>query len=112
MVTNTAKKQANSPAKAEAKKPGRKMLTPAERVAKLEADLKAAREAAAAKDAKKIDALKEKRGVLVQKVNEAQAKVRAIDEELQLLGYEIEAPVVGGTPVRPALLADDESQAS
>lgn len=67
----------------------RRVLTPQERIAKLEADLKAAREKAAAKDQKKIDALKEKRGVQVQKVNEAQAKLTAIDEELQLLGYTV-----------------------
>jgi len=72
-----------------AAKQTRKMLTPEERIKKLEADLEAARAKAAEKDAKRIDKLKEQRGVAVQKVNEAQAKLTAIDEELQLLGYEV-----------------------
>ena len=83
-----AKKVAEQQA-TEAKKPTRKMLTPEERIKKLEADLEAARKKAAEKDAKKIDALKDKRGIQVQRVNEAQAKLKEIDDELQLLGYDV-----------------------
>ena len=66
----------------------RKILSPAERVAKLEADLAAAREKAAEKDTKSIDRLLAERSKHGVKAAELVAKVADINEQLQLLGYE------------------------
>lgn len=75
-------------AKAEAKQ--RKMLTPAERVAKLEAELKAAREKAEAKAKVTIDALLGKRASLIEQINERKTKVESIEAELKELGHVID----------------------
>lgn len=94
MVTNKGAavkaEQADIIAKNEAPKKERKMLTPAERVAKLEAELAAAREKARGRDLQQINKLLDQRKKLVDKVTVAQAKVVAIDEELQLLGFSAE----------------------
>ena len=62
--------------------PKRRMLTPEERVARLEAELKAAREKAAAKSRKQADQLKEQRTKLVARRNEISDKIQAIDAQL------------------------------
>lgn len=67
-------------------KPKRKVLTAAERVAKLEAQLAAAREKAAEKDGKRIASLKTKRSKLAERRDALSKQISEIDEELQLLG--------------------------
>lgn len=67
-------------------KPKRKVLTAAERVAKLEAQLEAAREKAAAKDTKRIGTLTSRRDKLVERRNALDVQINEITEELQLLG--------------------------
>lgn len=60
----------------------RKMLTPAERVAKAEAELAAAKEKAEAGDRKRHDQLQEQRAKHVEVIDDRTAKVEAIDAEL------------------------------
>lgn len=82
--TKPAKPEAAKPEKkAEAK---RKMLTPAERVAKLEADLAEARAKAEAKAKAKAGELTEKREKLTAKIVELQKQVDTINAELSALG--------------------------
>lgn len=60
----------------------RTMLTPAQRVAKAEAELARIKELAAAKEAKAGNKLREQRAKLVAQIAERQAKVDAIDAQL------------------------------
>lgn len=79
-------------------KPKRKMLTPSERVAKLEADLEAARKKAEQKNEAVADKLKTKRSTVVQRIEAEQAKLAKIDAELTALGYEVVEFVADVTP--------------
>lgn len=80
MARQNTQGQASEP-KPEAPKKERKVLTQAERIAKLEADLAAARAKAAAKvDKARTDAL-ERRAKLVTKRDEINAKIAEIDAE-------------------------------
>ena len=88
-MPNADKKAAKN---TEAPKKERRVLTPEERIAKLEADLKAAREKAAAKSRKQIDTLLEKRRGLIARQQDIAGKIGVIDTELRSLGYEFEAP--------------------
>ena len=81
--------EAKTPAKAK-----RKMPTEAERIANLEAQLAAAKEKAAAKNQKRIDALKDKRTKLTDQIGELQSKVRDVNAELKELGDVVDAPAV------------------
>lgn len=85
------------------KKKERVVLTPAERVAKLERELEAARAKAAAKDTKAADKLLERRATLVKQIDERQVKVDDIDEQLQLLG--VDPDEAAPAPAEP--VADD-----
>lgn len=96
MASNTTKKQAA--AKPEGEKKTRVTLTPAERIAKMEADLAAARERAAAGNAKKAKALVEQRDKLVAKRTEIEEKISGLTAQLDELGYVEPA----GTPVDDA----------
>lgn len=79
----TAPKQSgDKPAAKKATAPKRKMLTPAEKVAKLEADLKAAREAAEAKGKVTEGKLREERAKLVTKRDALNKKIEEIDGQL------------------------------
>jgi hypothetical protein len=89
MADDAKNKEAAAPAE-----PKRKMLTPAERVAKLEADLAAAKKAAEAKANKQVGELKTKRQALVDQVSERQAKIRDIDAQLKELGVDTAAPTI------------------
>ena len=89
MAKNANDKAAKDQA-TEAPKRERKVLTDAERIAKLEADLKAAREKAEAKSRKQAEALIEKRTALVAKRDEIQAK---IDELNKVIGDQVEVTV-------------------
>ena len=89
----TTEEKGKAAAPAEAKSEKRKMLTPEQKVAKLEAELKAAREKAAAKANAEITQLKERRSALVDQISERQAKVRDIDARLKELGVDMGAPV-------------------
>lgn len=71
-----AKTTVVAPVKTEAK---RKMLTPAERVAKLEADLAEARKKAEAKDNKAKAEAKDKRAKLVEKRDALNAQITELD---------------------------------
>lgn len=85
--TNTQQVKDEAPAKAEAEKPKRRNLTPAERIAKMEAELAATREKAEAANKKKVDALLEKRNGFTAKIAEIQTKVHEVNTELASLGY-------------------------
>ena len=81
---------------AKAEKPKRKMLTPAERVAKAEADLAALREKATARASKAASQLREHRAKLVAQIVERDEKIEAIDDELHALGVndeDVELPL-------------------
>lgn len=67
------------------KKRERKVLTPAERIAKLEADLAAAKAKAEAKAKKQVEELKAKRGTLVVRRSELTTKIDALTVEIQAL---------------------------
>ena len=69
-------------------KPKRKRLTSAERVAKIEAELRAAREKLEAKSKKRIEQLLEKRAALKARAEKIDAQVEAIDAQLKELGHE------------------------
>jgi predicted nucleic acid-binding Zn-ribbon protein len=97
MPKNT-KPEATEPKATESTEPKRKVLTAEERVAKLEAELAAARKKAEAKANKAIDELQAKRKTLVEQIEERQTKVRAIDTQLEALGVDTTAPVVEGKP--------------
>ena len=91
MAGTTSKTAAASKPKAEAKstdepKRTRTTLSPDEKVAKLEADLAAAREKAAEKKAKKHDELVEKRDKLQAKVDEQRKQIAELDEEIERTG--------------------------
>lgn len=64
----------------------RTVLSPAERIAKLEADLAAARARVEQKDVKAASKLKADKAKLVGKRDELDKKIADIDEQLQLLG--------------------------
>ena len=70
---------------AKADKPKRTMLTPAERVAKAEAELKALKLKAHERAGKAATQLREHRAKLVGQIDERKAKVEAIDAELETL---------------------------
>lgn len=99
-MADTAKKAAASKT-TEADKPKRKMLTQAEKIAKLEADLEAARTAGAEKAKKKAVVLREQKAKLVAKIKDAQSKVDDIDAELDSYG-------MGDEPL-PTAPAEDET---
>ena len=77
-------KKKGTPAEADA--PKRKMLTPEERVAKLEAELAAARERADKKANKERDTLVEKRNKLGQKRDALDAQIAQIEQQLDAIG--------------------------
>lgn len=87
----------------------RKMLTPEERVAKLEADLAAARLKAESKDRGRHDQLQEQRAKLQAKVDDAQAKIEAIDAEL---GDIIERVPALAQPTLHAVADSDDVEAA
>lgn len=68
-------------------KPKRKQLTPAERVAKIEAELRAARVRLEAESKKKIEQLLEKRIALIARAEKIEEQVEAIDSQLEDLGH-------------------------
>lgn len=70
----------STPAKSDA--PKRKQLTADERIAKLEADLQAARDKAAAKQAKERGSLEEKKQSLVERRNKLNEQIAEIDAKL------------------------------
>ena len=83
-----------------AKETKRRTLTPEEKIAKLEAELKATREKASAKVQKQVDELLERKASLTSQIEERQAKIRAIHEQLVTLGHDVEAPVQAEGNVR------------
>lgn len=97
MASNTTKKQAEAKP-VEGDKPKRRNLTPAERIAKMEAELAATREKAEAANRKKAEALVEKRNALTAKVAELKAKVDEINLELDSLGH-VDQPAEGDVAV-------------
>lgn len=83
-MASTTKKQDDQP-KAERKK--RTVLTPEERIAKMEADLQAAREKAAKKSQKIVETKLAERNKLDEKIKDLQDKRDAITAELVANGY-------------------------
>ena len=66
-------------------KPKRKQLTPEERVAKLEAELEAARKKAEERGNKQRKVLQEKRDKLATKIDQLQDQLGEIDKQLESL---------------------------
>lgn len=66
-------------------KPKRKNLTAAERVAKLEADLQAARDKAAESGEKRKAQLEEQKAKLTEQIDERRRKIADLDVELERL---------------------------
>lgn len=71
-----------------ASEPKRKHLTPAERVAKIEADLAAAKAKLELRASAQITVLIARRDKLVAQANERYEKIRLIEEELLSLGHD------------------------
>lgn len=84
---------ANKPAES---KPKRKTLTAAERIAKLEADLKAAREKAHDKDRKVVERATAELKKLTAKRNELDTKIKDIESEIKDAQSRIDGPVTDG----------------
>ena len=84
MADTATKKSSSAPAKKAAST--RKMLTPAERVAKIEADLAAAKAKLNEKSDKERKLLTDKRAKLEAKITKAQEEIREIDSQLEVLG--------------------------
>jgi chromosome segregation ATPase len=80
-MPNATKKAASS----NTDKPKRKTLSATEKVARLEAELAAAREAANEKNAKQAQLLKQQRAKLQAQVDERKVKIASIDTELERL---------------------------
>lgn len=85
----------------DATEPKRKHLTPAERVAKIEADLAAAKAKLELRANAQITVLIAQRDKLVAQANERYEKIRLIEEELLSLGHDSFAVAVSDelTPV-------------
>lgn len=81
MASNTTKKQDDKP------KAKRTVLTPEQRIAKMEAELEAAREKAAAKSQKIVDTKLAERNKLDERIKDLQDKRDAITAELVANGY-------------------------
>lgn len=85
----------------------RRMLTPAERVAKLQAELAEAQAKAEVKDRKRYTELGEQREKLVAQIEERTDKVEAIDTERAQI--EVRVPGIGQPSL--AVVGDAEAQA-
>lgn len=70
----------------------RTVLTPEQRVAKLEAELDAAKAKAEARANKEAKTLHDRRSSLMKRVNEITAKIDDIDTQLSRLGYYVPEP--------------------
>jgi len=92
-----AAKKAAAAAPEEKPKRTRVVLSPAEKIAKIERDLEAARQAQHDQEQKLIDKLLEKRTKLVDQIGEREAKVVDLNEQLQLLGYDDDQADTGET---------------
>lgn len=68
--------------KSEGDKPKRKQLSPAERIAKLEAELDAARNRASARAQRKVERLETQRAALIEKRDELDAKIKAVESDI------------------------------
>jgi chromosome segregation ATPase len=86
-----AAKKAAAPTEEKPKRT-RVVLSPAEKIAKLEADLEAARESQHEAEKKQIDKLLDRRSKLAEQISERESKVTDLDEQLQLLGYDESTP--------------------
>lgn len=86
-TTKIETKKQSSVTEEKASKPAAKrtMLSPAEKLAKMKADLEAQEAKVAATNAAKVKVLNAQRDKLMAKSNEAIAKVEAIDAELRVL---------------------------
>jgi hypothetical protein len=103
-MPTAAKKAAASKPKADteqAEKPAAKkrtVLTPEQKISKLEADLAAAREAAVAKRQAKVDDLNKAKAKLEDKINADRLKLAGIEAEVLRLSD----PMVAGDPMDDA----------
>lgn len=86
MASTNSKTAAEKPAAAETK-PKRKQLTADERIAKIEAELEAAKTKAAAKVEKEINELLGQRTAKMGKLNELTLQVNELTAQLQAKGY-------------------------
>ncbi len=90
----------------------RKMLTPEQRVAKLEAELAEAKAKAEAKTRARVEVLRKQRSTLYTQIGERKEKIEQINSELEALGFEAEAEqltlddVIDGTETA---VAEDEA---
>lgn len=106
-MADTAKKSA---APKPAKKVTRKMLTPAERVAKIEADLAAARAKLTEKSDKERTVLSDKRDKLVAKRDALNVEINEANQRLEELGTG--GPVPDGDPIEASTAAAVEGNES
>jgi len=85
-----------------ADKAKRTVLTPSERVAKIEGDLAAAKAKAAKAEAKASDKLLERRSVLTDRVNKILDEIESVDAQLAELGMAVTAITDRVIPLEPA----------
>lgn len=83
--TEATTEKVETPAPAKKAETKRKILTPQERVAKLEAELKAAREKAEAKAKAESDQLTERRAKIVERRDLLNTQIEEIDKQLEAL---------------------------
>lgn len=107
-MAETAKK--SSPPKADKPKATRKMLTPQERVAKIEADLAAARAKLTEKSDKERSVLTDKRDKLVVKRDALNAEINEANQRLEELGTGGDVP--DGDPIEASTAAAVEDAQS
>lgn len=95
-MTTAAQKSAANDKSSSTPKAKRKMPTPAERIAKAEADLKALREKAHEKDAKLVKSLTDKRDALEKKKREIETQVEDLNGQISDAEARIQGPVTDG----------------
>jgi len=106
MVPTAKKAAAKKPAtsdKSEASKPKRKSYTAEERIAKLEADLAAAKEKASQRQQKEIESAKDKVSKLDEKIDGLRVERANAQTEVDRL--------IEGQPIEPSVVDDDVAAA-
>jgi hypothetical protein len=89
-----------------AEKAKRTVLTPEQRVAKLEAELEAAKNKAAERNQKKADVLLDRRSKISARAADLDAQLMVIDAELIDLGFAAKVAEVSGIEDEPTISTD------
>lgn len=106
--TEAGKAAAKERVNNQGEKPSRKILTPAEKVAKLEAELAEARKAAEAKERAKLDKLRERRSSLATRIQPLIREYNEIGQQLDLSPVEIAPVNTDVTPTKGRPLGSDD----